>query len=516
MEEKVLQRRSVQETFAWDMLQLLYYTLFLILLTTNICSNPPSYPLFKTKSLVENAMSAGQYPLEGVRSIPQIYDFLQYTIVPAVAAQNVTLLDARCTADGRHMNPVCLTNPFQNEGLCCFTKQPNKGIFAPGSHTKNILVSPLVLRQQRVMVTEEKSSPLGSAILRFPPLTAKDEETRDGGGTVLDHDREGLRVDWPSTKPWFKYHLCSGKYCIVDPQLGNPYLSPTPQYSQSGYKLALTGSAESILEEIEQLKKYEFLGGSTRGLFLDMTAYFPGERLFAIISILFEVSAADVEVLPSIRVRVSDLRRYSSDWLLVDFATFAAAMLLMFYDFFKMVRVGVKEYFSTHLFWKVVSWINYIFFIISCVCLIDLENTTSSIKGIVPMSEAAVAYPWLARALEMDDYRRLVSVNGLLSWLRLIRYLEQMSPSTQQLTNTISASLADLSIFVGMLMIVMFGFVFAFMLEFGQQAAFLKVHCRLIVCRACTRALTFENFWISCSLSLSQQCPTPLTLSSRP
>jgi hypothetical protein len=223
-----------------------------------------------------------------------------------------------------------------------------------------------------------------------------------------------------------------------------------------------------------------------------------------------------VEVLPSIRVRVSDLRRYSSDWRIVDFATFAAAMLLMFYDFFKMVRVGVKEYFSTHLFWKVVSWINYIFFIISLVCLIDLENTTSSINGIVPMSEAAMAYPWLARALEMDDYRRLVSVNGLLSWLRLIRYLEQMSPSTQQLTNTISASLADLSIFVGMLMIVMFGFVFAFMLEFGQQAAFLKVHCRLIVCRACTRALTFENFWISCSLSLSQRCPTPLTLSSRP
>ena len=36
MEEKVQQRRSVQETFAWDMVQLLYYVLFLILLTTNM------------------------------------------------------------------------------------------------------------------------------------------------------------------------------------------------------------------------------------------------------------------------------------------------------------------------------------------------------------------------------------------------------------------------------------------------------------------------------------------------
>ena len=47
-----------------------------------------------------------------------------------------------------------------------------------GSHTKNILVSPLTLRQQRVMSTVAKSAPLGSDILRWPALTAKDEETR--------------------------------------------------------------------------------------------------------------------------------------------------------------------------------------------------------------------------------------------------------------------------------------------------------------------------------------------------
>ena len=66
MEEKVQQRRSVQETFAWDMVQLLYYVLFLILLTTNMNYNPHPYPLFKIKSLVEKTMSAGQYPLAGV------------------------------------------------------------------------------------------------------------------------------------------------------------------------------------------------------------------------------------------------------------------------------------------------------------------------------------------------------------------------------------------------------------------------------------------------------------------
>ena len=49
-------------------------------------------------------------------------------------------------------------------------------------------------------------------------------------------------------------------------------------------------------------------------------------------------------------------------------------------------------------------------------------------------------------SIHVCAYGRLVSVNGLLSWLRLIRYLEQMSPSTQQLMGTISASLADLTV----------------------------------------------------------------------
>ena len=140
--------------------QLLLYMCFLGLLTFNITGNPQSYPLFKTKAMIENVMSRGRYPLSAVNSIPDIYDFLEHTFVPAVAAQNVTLLDARCTADGRHANSLCLDDPFTNEALCCYTKQPNRGILAPGSHTKNLLVSPPVLRQQRVMATLAQDSPL--------------------------------------------------------------------------------------------------------------------------------------------------------------------------------------------------------------------------------------------------------------------------------------------------------------------------------------------------------------------
>jgi hypothetical protein len=44
-----------------------------------------------------------------------------------------------------------------------------------------------------------------------------------------------------------------------------------------------------------------------------------------------------------------------------------------------------------------------------------------------------------------------------------------MSPSTQQLTGTISSSAADLGVFIMMLFIVLFGFTQAFNLQFGSQ-----------------------------------------------
>ena len=46
-----------------------------------------------------------------------------------------------------------------------------------------------------------------------------------------------------------------------------------------------------------------------RGLFVDATAYFPGEKLFATISILFEIGATDVLVTPYMRYSL-----YSRYW----------------------------------------------------------------------------------------------------------------------------------------------------------------------------------------------------------
>jgi hypothetical protein len=52
---------------------------------------------------------------------------------------------------------------------------------------------------------------------------------------------------------------------------------------------------------------------------VDFTAYFPGEELFATVSILFEISPTDVLVAPSMSIRVSDLRQSNEGWVIVDY-----------------------------------------------------------------------------------------------------------------------------------------------------------------------------------------------------
>ena len=72
--------------------------------------------------------------------------------------------------------------------------------------------------------------------------------------------------------------------------------------------MLLSGTTDDMLEQINQLEKYEFLGGATRGVFVDLCGYFPGENLYALVSILFEISPSDVAVSPSMSIHVSDLR----------------------------------------------------------------------------------------------------------------------------------------------------------------------------------------------------------------
>lgn len=430
--------------------------------------------MYNVKSVIHKSFTDGApYPLSNVNSIRGIYDFLELSVVPAVAVENMTELDARCTTDGRHKNVQCLTNPFAAEELCCYTQQPNQGLFASGGRSKNILMTPVKIRQQRVMPQVVKT-PVGE-LVRWPVLTAKTEETRNGGGTLLSQDPDGWRLDWPSGASWYTYQTCIGQAaCTVDDRLGDRkiYIN-RPEYSQSGYVAVLTGTAQNMIQEISNMKKFRFLGGSTRAVFVDFTAYFPGESLYSTVSILFEIGSANVFASPSISVRVSDLRQASDQqfWRIIDYVVFLFAFLLLMIDVYKFLQ-GPTEFVQDP--WNYVSLINYGMFLYCGILLFQLDYTLQQappvgIQGLGPMTDASSSLNWMYWMLKMDKYYDIASGNCIPSWMRLIRYLEQMSPSYKQVIKTITASSNDLLTFMVLMMILVMGFAQAFNLQFGLQ-----------------------------------------------
>ena len=474
MEWKVQQRRAVSKVFLWDCSQLLFYLCFLMLFSINSWKNPDTYQLHNIKSIVDGVFEGGKFPLSGVSDITGVYAFLENTVVPAVSMPNMTILDPRCTADGRHRDPTCLEDPFSDEGKCCYKLHPGC-FFCLGSASKNMLVTPLSLRQQRVW-TDYVKTPWGTA-WRWPALSEDTQETREGGGTMLDDDREGFLLDWPTTASWYNYHRCSGpEDCTYDDRLGDRKMTKNkPIYSQSGYVASLEGTTEQILEEIERLKKYRFLGGATRGVFLDFAAYFPGESLYCTVSILFEIGPSDFVVSPSMSIRVSDLRQASDMyfWRRLDYVVFVFALLLFLIDVFKIIK-NYSEWILD--VWNYFALINYAFFMYSFYLVADLDYTLDQpapkgIKGVLPMSQEARGQPWVYFMMRMDKYYDIASFNCIWSWFRTIRYLEQMSPAFKQVILTITQSLGELFTFSIILGICAMGFTFAFNLQFGVQVA---------------------------------------------
>jgi len=473
MEWKVRQRRAVQAVFLWDCGQLLFYLCFLMLFSVNSWKNPDTYQLYSIKSIVAAVFEGGKYPLSGVSSIPGIYAFLEGTVVPAVSMQNMTLLDARCTADGRHRDVACFEDPFADEGQCCFISQHSGCFFCSGSDSKNMLLTPLKIRQQRVWADYVKT-PWGET-WRWPALTKETEETRAGGGTGGDHDPDGVLLDWPSTAAWYQYFRCQGtEQCMYDDRLGDIKVTKNrPLYSQSGFVATLEGTTEEIIAEIGKLKRYRFLGGSTRGVFVDFTAYFPGESVYSTVSILFEIGPSDFVVSPSISIRVSDLRQ-SEDmylWRRIDYVVFAFAGVLLMIDIWKIVR-NYSDWISD--VWNWFAVINYFFFIYSFYLVAELDYTLdqpppTGIQGVLPLSDGAKGQPWVYFMMRMDKYYDIASFNCIWSWFRAIRYLEQMSPAFKQVILTITQSLGELFTFSIILGICAAGFTFAFNLQFGVQ-----------------------------------------------
>jgi hypothetical protein len=64
--------------------------------------------------------------------------------------------------------------------------------------------------------------------------------------------------------------------------------------------------------------------------------------------------------------------------------------------------------------------------------------------------------------------------NALLTWIRMVKYLDIISNKTKVLSDTIAASATDISVFLVLFFVVYFGFCVAFNIAFGSDIAMYK------------------------------------------
>ena len=88
---------------------------------------------------------------------------------------------------------------------------------------------------------------------------------------------------------------------------------------------------------------------------------------------------------------------------------------------------------------------------------------------------ATLKGPDMINVLVMGE--RVLSVyafNALLTWLRMIKYLDIISNKTKVLSDTIAASATDIIVFLVLFFVVYFGFCVAFNIAFGSDIAMYK------------------------------------------
>lgn len=142
----------------------------------------------------------------------------------------------------------------------------------------------------------------------YPPLSPSNEETRTGAGTTSEWDRLGEYYDWPESAPWFNYKKCV-KTSIESCYVPDEHAYYAGRYSQNGYIAELNGTTADMRVQLAELKKNRFFSPySTRAVFVDFTAFLANRKLFAVITVLFEITEFG-DLIGSRKVIVSDLHQ---------------------------------------------------------------------------------------------------------------------------------------------------------------------------------------------------------------
>jgi len=154
----------------------------------------------------------------------------------------------------------------------------------------------------------------------------------------------------------------------------------------------------------------------------------------------------------------------------LELVVFAYVSFFFITETREVMRIGIKAYMTDGYALIIIT--NIVLFIV----IIILESILLVRSDAIMKSDmATLKGPEMINVLVMGE--KVLSVyafNALLTWIRMVKYLDIISKKTKVLSDTIAASATDITVFLVLFFVVYFGFCVAFNVAFGSDIEMYK------------------------------------------
>eukprot|EP00294_Goniomonas_avonlea_P007879 CAMPEP_0114556666 /NCGR_PEP_ID=MMETSP0114-20121206/9411_1 /TAXON_ID=31324 /ORGANISM="Goniomonas sp, Strain m" /LENGTH=734 /DNA_ID=CAMNT_0001741887 /DNA_START=14 /DNA_END=2218 /DNA_ORIENTATION=- len=278
-----------------------------------------------------------------------------------------------------------------------------------------------------------------------------------------------------------RYKLLNNNQSLPDPDwmvyresTGNNHANSvfSATYGTGGYSLEVDlHNLSSTIEHMHMARDCGWIDlNHTRAVFFEMVFYNPNVNLFSTGLLSIEVSQSGGLYMMS-TWRVVNLYRIARSRgkinLGFEFAMFAFVIYFLHKEFLDIKRKG-RQYFKEG--YNYLSFLNLLVFVIVLILeiyTIGRANTALNSDNLRDLGDYELHF----LAFYTYQVYNLNAFNALLTWLRILKYVDLLSKSTKQFSATIAASGGDVFIVLLLFIVIFFGYSLAFYLSFGQEVA---------------------------------------------
>jgi hypothetical protein len=335
----------------------------------------------------------------------------------------------------------------------------------------NVVVGRTRIRQVRVREQECATPKVFASrhLVCYPEFDKDLEETSfDPTGTWFPQFRELMGV--PKTD---NSTLVRPPYWMAYSRNDNPAFSNSileKNYGNGGY--AIEFNPKNLHQgylDVQHARKVGWLNNNnTRAVFLEFAIYNPNVNLFTTAVLAFEVHATAGVYTESTWRGVNlarTLRTSSLISLALEFVLYAFVVFYFFLEGRNIRRLGRKEYFTDG--YNYITWFNLLLFL----CVAFLEAFAISQASDLLSREEVDLQNYELQGISFFTYQvyNWNSFNALLTWIRVVKYLDIISKKTKQLAGTLGRSATGVATLGIVFIIIYFGYSLAFYLAFGQE-----------------------------------------------